>query len=172
MLGNKARRTWHIALGPTDIPHTRRPRARPTPAGRKGSDRLGRQQNEYLALHVQERRVNDHFRPLAPNPSTSPRAVPRNLGRSRAILGRSRGRAAPSRAISDRAAAHLLKKGRARLEPRGSRARSRCAVRRLTLCATCEALARAGEAAPRAPARSSRHSFLPFTPSTREREGL
>ena len=26
------RRTWHIALGPTDIPHTRRPRARPTPA--------------------------------------------------------------------------------------------------------------------------------------------
>ena len=36
-----ARRTWHIALGPTDIPHTRRPPARPTPAGRKGSDRLG-----------------------------------------------------------------------------------------------------------------------------------
>jgi len=35
----------HIALGPTDIPHTRRPRARPTPAGRKGSDSLGRQQN-------------------------------------------------------------------------------------------------------------------------------
>ena len=38
----------HIALGPTDIPHTRRPRARPTPAGRKGSDSLGRQQNEYV----------------------------------------------------------------------------------------------------------------------------
>jgi len=28
----------HIALGLTDIPHTRRPRAPPTPAGRKGSD--------------------------------------------------------------------------------------------------------------------------------------
>ena len=39
--------------GPTDVPHTRRPRARPTPAGRKGSDRLGRKS---LALHVRERR--------------------------------------------------------------------------------------------------------------------
>ena len=29
-----------VALGPTDIPHTRRPRARPTSAGRKGSDSL------------------------------------------------------------------------------------------------------------------------------------
>ena len=28
-----------------------------------------------------------HFRPLAPNPSTSPRAAPRNLGRSRTISG-------------------------------------------------------------------------------------
>ena len=35
---------------PADSPHPRRPRARPTPAGRKGSDSLGRQQNEYLAL--------------------------------------------------------------------------------------------------------------------------
>ena len=25
----------HIALGPTDIPHTRRPRVRPTPAGQE-----------------------------------------------------------------------------------------------------------------------------------------
>ena len=41
---------------PAHPPHTRRPRARPTPAGRKGSDSLGWQQNEYLALHVQERR--------------------------------------------------------------------------------------------------------------------
>ena len=47
----------HIALGPTDIPHTRRPRARPTPAGRKGSDSLGLKA-EYLALHVRERRGN------------------------------------------------------------------------------------------------------------------
>ena len=45
-----------FALGPTDIPHTRRtpaapPRApRPAPAGRKGSDSLGRQQNEYVDL--------------------------------------------------------------------------------------------------------------------------
>ena len=28
-----------------------------------------------------------HFRPLAPNPSTPPRAAPRDLGRSRAISG-------------------------------------------------------------------------------------
>ena len=40
---------------PAPPPHTRRPRARPTPAGRKGSDRLGRKV-EYLALHVRERR--------------------------------------------------------------------------------------------------------------------
>ena len=53
VLKTNARRTWHIALGPTDIPHTRRPRARPTPAGRKGSDSLGRKV-EYLALHVRE----------------------------------------------------------------------------------------------------------------------
>ena len=77
-----------------------------------------------------------HFRPLAPNPSTSPTAEPRDLGRSRAAprdLGRSRAisgdlGAAPrylgrSRSVA-RAAAHLLKKGRAWLEPRGSRARS------------------------------------------------
>ena len=41
---------------------------------------------------------------LTPDPSTSPRAAPRNLGRSRAISGdlASRGRAALSRAISER----------------------------------------------------------------------
>ena len=33
---------------PAHSPHTRRPRARPAPAGRKGSDSLGRQQNEYV----------------------------------------------------------------------------------------------------------------------------
>ena len=54
----------------------------------------------------------DHFRPLAPNPSTSPRAAPRDLGRSRAISGdlgaapRYLGR---SRSVA-RAASHLLKK--------------------------------------------------------------
>ena len=91
--------------------------------------------------------------PPGPNPSTSPRAAPRDLGRSRAISGdlgaapRYLGR---SRSVA-RAAAHLLKKGRARLEPRGSRARSVLAA---SLCAT-----RAGEAAPRA-ARSS-----PSTPT-------
>ena len=46
--------------------------------------------------------ITDHFRPLALNPSTSPRAAPRDLGRSRAISGDlgTRGRAALSRAIS------------------------------------------------------------------------
>ena len=53
-----------------------------------------------------------HFRPLAPNPSTPPRAAPRDLGRSRAISGdlgaapRYLGR---SRSVA-RAASHLLKK--------------------------------------------------------------
>ena len=58
-----------------------------------------------------------HFRPLAPNPSTSPRAVagraaPRNLGRSRAIsgdLGAAPRHLGISRSVA-RAAAHLLKK--------------------------------------------------------------
>ena len=56
----------------------------------------------------------EHFRPLAPNPSTSPRAAPRDLGRSRAISGDlgaprhptpphlTHRRAALSRAISER----------------------------------------------------------------------
>ena len=54
----------------------------------------------------------EHFRPLAPNPSTPPRAAPRDLGRSRAISGdlgaapRYLGR---SRSVA-RAASHLLKK--------------------------------------------------------------
>ena len=81
-------------------PHTRRPRARPTPAGRKGSDSLGRRQPEYVeswlnnadnkrgwsGSQVRLTRLEltlyrtDHFRPLAPNPSTSPRAAPRDLG--------------------------------------------------------------------------------------------
>ena len=105
--------TWHIALGLTDIPHTRRtpaaPRARPTPAGREGSDSLGWQQTEYVEswLNNADKGLGwsgpqvrltrpdltlyrtDHFRPLAPNPST-PRLGPRrafsgDLARSRAI---------------------------------------------------------------------------------------
>ena len=158
-----ARRTWHIALGPTDIPHTRHPSARPTPAGREGRDSLGRRQTSMLSPgsttqskglgwsgpQVRLTRLEltiyrtEHFRPLAPNPSTSPRAAPRDLGRSRAISGdlgaapRYLGR---SRSVA-RAASHLLKKGRAWLEPRGSRARSVLAA---SLCATW-----AGEAAPR-----------------------
>ena len=77
MEGNKAAwRTWHIALGPTDIPHTRRPRARPTPAGRKGSVSLGRQQNEYLALHVQERREREMKAVRPPSPAHAPGADP------------------------------------------------------------------------------------------------
>ena len=63
-----------------------------------------------------------HFRPLAPNPSTPPRAAPRDLGRSRAISGdlgaapRYLGR---SRSVA-RAASHLLKKeGGWRQEPGG-----------------------------------------------------
>ena len=109
----------------------------PTPAGRKGSDSLGWQQPEYVeswlnnadnkrgwsGSQVRLTRLEltlyrtGHFRPLAPNPSTPPRAAPRDLGPrdlgrsrgraalSRAIsryLGRSRGRAALSRAISER----------------------------------------------------------------------
>ena len=68
------------------------------------------------------------------------RTAPRDLGRSRAISGRhatpppppTHRRAALSRAISERRSrgGTPAQKGRARLEPRGSRARS---VRRLTL---------------------------------------
>ena len=53
--------THIIALGPTDIPHTRRPRARPTPAGRKGSDSLG--QTRYLALRMCENAERNESRP-------------------------------------------------------------------------------------------------------------
>ena len=131
-------------------------RAPPTPAGRKGSDSLGWQQNEYCTpcartqikdwgwsgSQVRLTRLEltiyrtEHLRPLAPNPSTSPRAAPRDLGRSRAIsgdLGAPRHASPPrptsptaaprylgrSRSVA-RAASHLLKKGRAWLEPRGS----------------------------------------------------
>ena len=45
---NKRKAEMAYPLGLTDIPHTRRPRARPTPAGRKGSDSLGRRQPEYV----------------------------------------------------------------------------------------------------------------------------
>ena len=110
----------------------------------------------------------DHFRPLAPNPPTSPRAAPRDLGRSRAIsgdLGAPRHASPPhptsptaaprylgrSRSVA-RAASHLLKKGRAWLEPRGSRGRAR-SVLAASPCATW-----AGEAAPRAARPSPRHA--------------
>ena len=46
------------------------PRA-PTPAGRKGSDSLGRQQNAYLALHVQEAERNES-RPAPKSGSRAP----------------------------------------------------------------------------------------------------
>ena len=102
------------------------------------------------------------------------RAISGDLAPSRAISGPRR------RAISGDLGASLArrhtcsKKGRARLEPRGSRAHSRCAVRRLTtLCATCEALARAGEAAPRAPARLIAPLFFALYPlNKRERESV
>merc|ERR1711965_549494 len=45
----------------------------------------------------------EHFRPLAPNPSTPPRAAPRDLGRSRAISG-------PRRAISGDLGASLARR--------------------------------------------------------------
>ena len=41
---------------PAHPPHTRRPPARPTPAGRKGSFGKDSRVLEYLALHVQARR--------------------------------------------------------------------------------------------------------------------
>ena len=71
-----------------------------------------------------------------PHPS-SPTAAPRYLGRSRSVA---------------RAASHLLKKGRAWLEPRGSRGRAR-SVLAASPCATW-----AGEAAPRAARPSPRHA--------------
>ena len=111
---------------------------------------MGWQQNEYLALQSPSMCKNadkglglvrptspahaprltiyrtEHFRPLAPNPSTPPRAAPRDLGRSRAIsgdLGAPRHASPPrptsptaaprylgrSRSVA-RAASHLLKK--------------------------------------------------------------
>ena len=87
-------------------------------------------------------------------PTHPPRRVPRcaisgRAAQSRAIsryLGRSRGRAALSRAISERRSRGVTpaQKGRAWLEPRGSRGRAR-SVLAASPCATW-----AGEAAPRA----------------------
>ena len=130
-----ARRTWHIALGPTDIPHTRRTPAAPARAPPRPGERgvtVWDGQPEYVeswlnnagnkrgwsGSQVRLTRLEltiyrtEHFRPLAPNPSTPPRAAPRDLGRSRAISGdlgaapRYLGR---SRSVA-RAASHLLKK--------------------------------------------------------------
>ena len=90
-------------------------------------------------------------------PTHPPRLGPRrpcDLGRSRAIsgdLGAAPRHLGRSRSVA-RAASHLLKKGRAWLEPRGSRGRAR-SVLAASPCATW-----AGEAAPRAARPSPRHA--------------
>ena len=118
----------------TDIPHTRRPRARPTPAGREGSDSLGRKARPSTSHSVCENAGNkrgwsgsqvrltrleltiyrtEHFRPLAPNPSTSPSAEVRDLGPRRAISGDlalSRAISGPRRAISGDLGASLARR--------------------------------------------------------------
>ena len=135
MYETNARRTRHIALGPTDVPHTRRTPAAPARAPPRPGERgvtVWDGQPEYVeswlnnagnkrgwsGSQVRLTRLElaiyrtEHFRPLAPNPSTPPRAAPRDLGRSRAISGdlgaapRYLGR---SRSVA-RAASHLLKK--------------------------------------------------------------
>ena len=161
MLGNKARRTWHIALGPTDIPHTRRTPAAPARAPPRPGERGvtvwdgnrtsmlspgSTTQSKGLGWSGPQVRLTrleltiyrtEHFRPLAPNPSTPPRAAsrdlgPRDLGRSRAAprdLGRSRAisrnlgaprHATPPHPTSPTAAPRCL--GRSRSVARAARA--------------------------------------------------
>ena len=55
---------------PAHSPHTRRPRARPTPAGRKGSDSLGWQQNEYVESWLNNAERNES----CPAPKSGSRA--------------------------------------------------------------------------------------------------
>ena len=110
--------------------------------------------------------IRDSSQPIHPAPGRAARsrAISRDLGRSRgraALSRRSRAisgdlGAAPrylgrSRSVA-RAAAHLLKRGRTWLEPRGSRGRAR-SVLAASPCATW-----AGEAAPRAARPSPRHA--------------
>ena len=55
---------------PAHSPHTRRPRARPAPAGRKGSDSLGWQQNEYVESWLNNAERNES----CPAPKSGSRA--------------------------------------------------------------------------------------------------
>ena len=121
---------------PAHSPHTRRPRARPTPAGRKGSDSLGRQQNEYVESWLNNAERNES-RPAhksgsraptdrstalitsAPSLPTHPprlgprRAISGDLGPRRAISGDlalSRAISGPRRAISGDLGASLARR--------------------------------------------------------------
>ena len=117
-----------ITSAPSLPTHPPRPGPRRAISGRAISGDLGPRRVTSGGLAQISRNPGAPRHATPPHP-TSPTAAPRYLGRSRSVA---------------RAAAHLLKKGRAWLEPRGSRGRAR-SVLAASPCATW-----AGEAAPRA----------------------
>ena len=84
---------------PAHSPHTRRPRARPTPAGRKGSDSLGRQQNEYVESWLNNAERNES-RPAHKSGSRAPSSPSTALNTSAPSLPTHPPRLGPRRAIS------------------------------------------------------------------------
>ena len=84
---------------PAHSPHTRRPRARPTPAGRKGSDSLGRQQNEYVESWLNNAERNES-RPAHKSGSRAPTDRSTALNTSAPSLPTHPPRLGPRRAIS------------------------------------------------------------------------
>ena len=104
MLGNKARRTWHIALGPTDIPHTRRTPAAPARAPPRPGERGvtvwdGRQQNEYVESWLNNAERNER-RPAHKSGSRAPTDRSTALATSAPLLPTHPPRLGPRRAIS------------------------------------------------------------------------
>ena len=84
---------------PAHSPHTRRPRARPAPAGRKGSDSLGRQQNEYVESWLNNAERNES-RPAHKSGSRAPTDRSTALITSAPSLPTHPPRLGPRRAIS------------------------------------------------------------------------
>ena len=84
---------------PAHPPHTRRPRARPTPAGRKGSDSLGWQQNEYVESWLNNAERNES-RPAHKSGSRAPTDRSTALATSAPLLPTHPPRLGPRRAIS------------------------------------------------------------------------
>ena len=84
---------------PAHSPHTRRPRARPAPAGRKGSDSLGRQQNEYVESWLNNAERNES-RPAHKSGSRAPTYRSTALNTSAPSLPTHPPRPGPRRAIS------------------------------------------------------------------------